>query len=113
MSRRSGIALTAILRLRRGEATDIRLTTLEKLALGLQVRPAELIDDPQLVVPPAPPSRSIDPRLVRGLIKKARAFVTVVERYAMSLGDDESSVPAPHGRGRRGKRGKKREGTGG
>lgn len=86
-ARRSGLALQQLLKLRRGENTDIRLSTLVKIARGLGVTPASLISDPR-PLPKRPISAPINPRMVRGLIKKTRRFVEDVQRFVETLPDE-------------------------
>lgn len=105
-AKRGGLELTQILRLRRGENTDVRLSTLERLAKGLGVTAASLIAHESLKVEPPPQqSRGVDPRLVLRLIKRSRAFVADVQRFAEALPDD-APTPSRRGRARRDTRGK-------
>ena len=105
VAERAGMDATAIRRLRRGQATDIRLSTLERLARGLQESAEALIADPDPAETPEPTSeRGVDPQLVRRLVRKTRAFAADVERLLVDV--PELATPARRDRAGHGASGK-------
>ena len=92
-ARRADMPLTQLLRLRRGESPDVKLSTLSRLARGLGIPPTELLADLEagetyehVDRPGLPPKTA---RAVRALVKKTRELADVAERVVAELPDDE------------------------
>lgn len=91
-ARRAGMAPEALLRIRRGESTDVKLSTLERIAHGLGESPIVLLGGADRgPAPTAPPqAAAIDPKVVRRVIRKLRGAFDEVEKLALTLPDEDA-----------------------
>lgn len=89
-ARRAGMPHRHLTRLRQGLSPDVRLSTLEKLAHGLGEPISALIGEKDWK-PPAP-KPSIDPRVVRQLLRRLAAVADASRKVAEQLPADESEA---------------------
>jgi transcriptional regulator with XRE-family HTH domain len=96
-ARRAGMKDTQLMRLRRGENTDIKLSTLERLARGLQTPVSQLLTDLETnsgvtVVSESREEYRVDRRLTRAharAVKKLREVAEILEKSASTLPDEK------------------------
>lgn len=79
---RAGIGLHQLLRYRRGENADIRLSTLEKLCRALGEPPSKVLEAAKVN---ARAKATVDPRVVRSVVKQLLVVAAAAEKLEREL----------------------------
>lgn len=102
-ARAAGMPVRHIVRLRQGKSLDIRLSTLERIAAGVGITPAELLTDPALggltaaeiraIAAPRPQAPKPRPRIPRTKVRALQKRIDELFAEISNLDPDPEGDP--------------------